>query len=862
MNDLYSELDRKVNLLTNNKSIYFYDSSAFSSKKIFYFFDGVQGRVDETLDTNICGTRYPNGSTGWYSYIFASLDTSKEYSHQIFEDAVDDVQLGGGLTGSGQCYTVISPYIGPFIPPFDTPTENFHNSLAIHRATGIYYVVTGIQITNSGSGYTEENEAQDPSLLIFKHKSGFGPFSEAYCSIKTGVGGSITGIQMIDSGTYFKRPPEEVSEVPSGGMGLTGSGFAANILTASFNSVGLKLIPSPGSKADFDRLEQVDLILEGSSSFTFPKKYDKYKFFRIHNLNNSTLNFTFEAGNSGMDTSAGENFLVSIPMHSSRCVRRDFGKYTTGFLNFQKFISGDGRFDGNYPIENFNDSMAVTQKFYNNIYDPIDHGMYYLTGLQNRFVFDKTKYWNGESLYCGANKPFRTKEDSAPFGDLYYHTGDMLFVTKYLSQTDEPAFQIQKVFYSGGGDPFVLLNGQLPLEKDDITSAGYSIFYTGSISVENCVHTSLELDKAALFPIRTNLINNPDKIQTTPFKLATILDRLNDNLITGEYYLNNKNDFFNFKALSDVAFLNSVSSYPLPGACCIGLTQHPTGFTGVGNFNFAIHKSKPLANIPVGFPGTSQPEADGYFGCNNHCLDMLNTYSIPVTGIRNKYVFNTGVLLGYESSDLTVYPTTDIYTESFSPTYTGIFKDIYFTGAQSVVRNFSTDLKNTILSVPAAYYYNNSIASINFNGVINLGLDWSGFLNLSQNGAPVYNFLTSSGYTFNSSSVGKKDHVDLIDRNWSTAHSPRTQEFEFSELPDYSSYVFASYASCEPTPPPDKSNIKVNNNNKIFIERDITLSFSGRYGATLANLEDLRRSEATGCVTGVSLHSLLLTGIL
>ena len=487
--NIYGELDRKINLITNNKSIIFLETGLLSSKK-YYFFDGIEGRVGDLLNQNISdclGRRVPNGNVGWYGYLFNSNNTSGEYRHSVYESGLASVVLGSdSITGCYATYTGLS------------------ESLAVPRGQS-FYRVTGINIINSGSGYGEF------TYLSFPPKPGFGPYFTAKCGALTDGrypnfgSGAITGFNFappldelgyptmdrpaeeVSNGVYFGSGPDTIEINPVNG---SGTGFLGIPLLENVNA-NIKFV-NPYLADGYGKLFQVELIFEGNSMFTFPKEYDKYKFFRIHNLNNSSLNFTFESGappGSGMDTSAGEQFSITIPKHSSRCVRRDFGRYTLGYVNFQKIISGDGRFDDDFPDA------------FNNVYDPIDHALSYLNhnSISSRCTFNKTKYWNSESLYFGEGKPFKEKNDDTLYGDILYHTGDILmthvYTGNFCSRPGQPLggsigdrgreytpsgyFETKIISYSGGQFPleqFLAQSGLSGIKSSD----KFCLTYTGT----------------------------------------------------------------------------------------------------------------------------------------------------------------------------------------------------------------------------------------------------------------------------------------------------------------------------------------------------------------------------------------------
>lgn len=187
-----------------------------------------------------------------------------------------------------------------------------------------------------------------------------------------------------------------------------------------------------------NRSSQAELFFEGYKSeyqnFIFPKEWNKYKFFRIHNLNNYDMNFTFESelsqsasgvgdGNfaDGDDVyavsecGAGTGLELSIKAGESRCIRRDFGIYTTGFNHFQKFVRGDEKYSFNlglmgsttaaYPLYSnpyVKSEESNWRDFTNNVNNPFILGRYYnLLKQENRILVDETwpRTWDGYHTY-------------------------------------------------------------------------------------------------------------------------------------------------------------------------------------------------------------------------------------------------------------------------------------------------------------------------------------------------------------------------------------------------------------------------------------------------------------------------------
>lgn len=114
---------------------------------------------------------------------------------------------------------------------------------------------------------------------------------------------------------------------------------------------------------------QAEIIIEGRNSpseFVIPIEWNRFRFFRIHNLDATPLTVRFES-------SAGTNGSRSLEVspRSSKCVRRDLASgtyyepvwaYTEGGRYFQKFLTGDPRFYQHTSAEVFSTA--------NNVCDP------------------------------------------------------------------------------------------------------------------------------------------------------------------------------------------------------------------------------------------------------------------------------------------------------------------------------------------------------------------------------------------------------------------------------------------------------------------------------------------------------------
>ncbi len=168
--------------------------------------------------------------------------------------------------------------------------------------------------------------------------------------------------------------------------------------------------------------EQVDIILDNRSAFVFRSSWNKFNFFRIHNLSNNPIEFMFQG--NGVDVFAA---TYTIPARGCKCVRRTrAGVYTEGYTYFQKYLSGDPLFYHGALLKN-------NREISNNVTNPsILTSLFDILKINNglnipRFMIDKTKFWDATSTYCNGTI-FPTVSDSQPIGDFVHHKGKLVAV--------------------------------------------------------------------------------------------------------------------------------------------------------------------------------------------------------------------------------------------------------------------------------------------------------------------------------------------------------------------------------------------------------------------------------------------------
>jgi hypothetical protein len=172
------------------------------------------------------------------------------------------------------------------------------------------------------------------------------------------------------------------------------------------------------------------------SSFTFPKHYNKYNFFRIHNLQPRELTIFFEGAEPG--------FSITVPAYGCRAVRRDSvaGPYTYGLNYFFLLKSGDPRLMR--PLWSDDDSNSgVTGRFVygamqgNNAVNPITLFHWIRTFEQLPDETESDRGVKGVIWYSDRHEWFELGDYSGLFGnpslsatklgDLVHHKGKLQY---------------------------------------------------------------------------------------------------------------------------------------------------------------------------------------------------------------------------------------------------------------------------------------------------------------------------------------------------------------------------------------------------------------------------------------------------
>lgn len=245
----------------------------------------------------------------------------------------------------------------------------------------------------------------------------------------------VTGASTLANYTTLGRPDLW------NGTGPTASifGFSLSVLKTTQNlaptgqpsTVGYALwershAPTPQMPLPY---EVAELVVEGRTSLTFSKDFDKYNFFRIHNFNSTPLTVAFQG------TDFGIKLTVTVPSYGCQCVRRDAvdSGYELGYRYFFKVHHGDPRTYSSttYPTDTNLQNYCVA----NNVLNPhlandiVSAAANIGDGNGAKMHCELTRLWDASSLYCGDGKPFAPIADATLIGDLLIHRGDLLNVT-------------------------------------------------------------------------------------------------------------------------------------------------------------------------------------------------------------------------------------------------------------------------------------------------------------------------------------------------------------------------------------------------------------------------------------------------
>lgn len=242
------------------------------------------------------------------------------------------------------------------------------------------------------------------------------------------------------------------------------------------------------------RFAVAELVYEGSGyeSVTFPEEYDKYQFFRIHNLNAYAMSFQFVGGPT-----------YTIPRWGQIAVRRTrengptpAGDYVSGWKYCWKFEAGDPRFFCHLA----EDAGLYATMSANNVTNPAilyrwidEFEIRARQGVPGAWYTDKHSVYDMQALYVPTHYP--SPSDTAQiFGNFFHHRGDFqVSGTTYTFSGYESLPAVLSAAVSGSGDNLQVNPGAA------ITAISTNLF--GALSVASFPH-SLESNNSG----RTNLL--------------------------------------------------------------------------------------------------------------------------------------------------------------------------------------------------------------------------------------------------------------------------------------------------------------------------------------------------------------------
>lgn len=155
------------------------------------------------------------------------------------------------------------------------------------------------------------------------------------------------------------------------------------------------------------RWAQAELVFEGHTSYVIPKEWNRFNFFRIHNLSADSMTVSFEG-----QPDYGDGHSIEIPGYGSKCVRRTMKvgsegawSWMDGWNHFHKFREGDPRFWTHHFPNSFAVPPSSTAYTNNNVTNPgrifdLFHRMSVTHPLgSGLMVFDERKFWDANTHF-------------------------------------------------------------------------------------------------------------------------------------------------------------------------------------------------------------------------------------------------------------------------------------------------------------------------------------------------------------------------------------------------------------------------------------------------------------------------------
>lgn len=507
LNVLFAELDRKLAAVCDGKSMLLLRDRTRSMERLptrffgkLFCFLSPSNQVDQAR-------------AGLPPYCFSSvlygLARYRNYNHTPFTQAAAQTPIWPSRpVGSGEprhhfadaekkLLRIIQPHGGFYATAgVDTADDLFDYSLEAHRRTYAPAgagatatatidgngVVTGLTLTAGGAGYLTP-----PRMTFTDGVTGDPVAVTAHCYIDPPTGAVV--LLVLDSGG-------------SGGLTVAPVVTFAQVEAGTSEPYWL-MSARPGATPGAElftvqcplRYQQAELVFDdGRMVVTIPANYDRFNFFRLHNLQPFAITVEFS------DSTGVVAHQISVPALGSKCLRRDVDTsgntvYTRGFDHFQRFISGDPR----YYSKELPDGM-------NNIVNPSLAMIWVQTLVANKFAeLDTRQFWDASAIYCDGNYPqpgsvdwtkwingragmgsgyFEPVADGTMIGDLLHHKGKICAVGTPVTVTTDHSFTMDDHahLYMLRFEPTFT-----PLGLEDVSVGGNSLYGVGYTKVRATV---------------------------------------------------------------------------------------------------------------------------------------------------------------------------------------------------------------------------------------------------------------------------------------------------------------------------------------------------------------------------------------
>jgi hypothetical protein len=240
------------------------------------------------------------------------------------------------------------------------------------------------------------------------------------------------------------------------GVGLCEHSLQAHTVEHDSQTYFVKEAAAPIPEKRYD-WAQAEIIIEGRATVDLPVTWDKYRFFRFHNLQPIECEVTF-----------GAEFTVTLEPFGIACVRRD-GPESNYRLSdhkyFQTFEAGDPRFFWYWPSipsntvgSTMNTTVLTASGGMqgNNVVNPAvlhDFVSWFVQAKGDAAGAGRYWAWFNQDVHelCDIGpdhaEVFGAASGSTPVGDLFHHKG-WLKVLKVHKTVDDPLYPgIKQIYY-------------------------------------------------------------------------------------------------------------------------------------------------------------------------------------------------------------------------------------------------------------------------------------------------------------------------------------------------------------------------------------------------------------------------------